>query len=95
MVKVSTYGPGDLFGTIEYIDRLPPPYRYVAREDAVYLSVSEKGMVNIKNKSPAVWGKIMRLLLASVGSQMSNINWIFLQLNIEDVYKVSQGKSHV
>ena len=95
MIKVATYGPGDLFGTIEYIDRLPNPYRYVAREDAVYLFLNEKGMINIKKKLPALWGKIMRLLLASVGGQMSNINWIFLQLNIEDVYKVSQGKNHV
>lgn len=95
MVKVTTYGPGDLFGTMEYVDKLMHPYRYVTREDAIYFSLSEKGMADIKNKSPILWGKIMQQLFISIGAQMNNINWIFLQLNVEDVYQVSQGESHV
>lgn len=95
IVKVATYGPGDLFGTIEYMDRLARPYRYVTREDAIYFSLSEEGMINIHKQSPLLGSKIMRLLLASIGAQMSNINWIFLQLNVEDVYQVSQGENHV
>lgn len=95
IVKISTYGPGKLFGTIEYVDRLKNPYHYVAREDAIYFSVHEASMMRIKTEMPFLWGRIMKLLWSSVGEQMSNINWIFLQLSVEDVYQISQGESHV
>lgn len=95
MVKVATYGPGNFFGTIEYVDKLAQPYRYVTREDGVYFSLSEAAMAIIKEKNPILWDKIMKQLWASVGAQLSNINWIFLQLNAEDVYQVGLGVSHV
>lgn len=95
MVKVVTYGPGDLFGTIEYVDKLAPPYHYIMREDGVYFSLNAKVVAVIKEKSPVLWERIMQLLLTAVGAQMVNINWIFLQLNVEDVSQMSQGVSHV
>ena len=95
MVKVATYGPGEFFGTTEYIDKLTQPYRYVMREDGIYFSLDEAAMTVIKKKMPILWDKIMQSLWASVGAQMAEINWIFLQLNVEDVYKMSQGVNHV
>lgn len=95
MVKVATYGPGDFCGTIEYVDKLIQPYRYVMREDGIYFSLDEATMTIIKEKMPILWNKIMQPLWASVGAQMAAINWIFLQLNVEDVYKMSQGVNHV
>jgi CRP-like cAMP-binding protein len=95
MVKVATYGPGDFFGAIEYVDKLAQPYRYVIREDGIYFSLNEAAMAIIKEKNPVLWDKIMQSLWASVGAQMININWIFLQLNAEDVYQVGLGVSHV
>jgi CRP-like cAMP-binding protein len=95
MIKVATYGPGEFFGTTEYVDKLTQPYRYVMREDGIYFSLDEAAMTVIKEKMPVLWDKIMQSLWASVGAQMAEINWIFLQLNVEDVYKMGQGVSHV
>ncbi len=95
ILKVSTYGPGKLFGTMEYVDQLKNPYHYVAREDAIYFSVHEANMMRIKTEMPFLWNRMMKLLWSSVGEQMSNVNWIFLQLSVEDVYQISQGESHV
>lgn len=95
MVKVATYGPGELFGSVEYIDKLAPPYQYIMREDGVYIFLDAEAMVTIKEKIATLGDRITQVLLKAVGTQMVNINWIFLQLSVEDAYQASQGVDHV
>ncbi len=98
IIKIVTYGPGDLINAIEYVDKLDMPYHYIAREDAIYFYLKQQDLLKIKEQSFPLWNELMNYLWASVGRHMSNINWLFLQMNAEDIYNVSkqtQGGSNV
>ncbi|MCD6044928.1 MAG: putative cAMP-dependent protein kinase regulatory subunit [Gammaproteobacteria bacterium] len=94
-IKIATYGPGEVFGTVEYIDKLAPAYRYIMREDGIYLSLNKDVLATIKERNSLLWDKIMRVLWSSIGAQMACINWIFLQLNVEDMYQAGQEVDNV
>ncbi len=95
VIKISTYGPGELFGTLEFIDGLDSPCRYLIREDAVYFYLTGSDLLSIKETLHPLWGKIFNTILLSIAGQITAINSIFLQLNAEDVYEAGKEPNNV